>query len=67
MKKPMARYGKGEVGRVRIVDDFLPSPDRLVVLTDEQVEKVRRRRADPNARKLTFNEFKERLRPRLRK
>jgi len=39
----------GEIGRVRIVEDFLPSPDRLVVLTDEQVEEVRRRRADPNA------------------
>jgi hypothetical protein len=30
-------------------------------LTDEQVEEVRRRRADPNAPKLTLEEFKERL------
>ncbi|WP_244608485.1 hypothetical protein [Bradyrhizobium algeriense] len=34
-------------------------------LTDEQVEEVRRRRADPNARKLTLEEFNERLRRRL--
>jgi hypothetical protein len=34
-------------------------------LTDEQVEEVRRRRADPNARRLTFEEFSERLRQRL--
>jgi DNA-binding PadR family transcriptional regulator len=34
-------------------------------LTDEQVEEVRRRRADPNARRLTLDEFKERLRRRL--
>ncbi len=49
MKKPTVKYSKGEIGRVRIVEDFLPSPDRLVALTDEQVEEVRRRRADPNA------------------
>ena len=30
MKKPTVKYGKGEIGRVRIVEDFLPSPDRLV-------------------------------------
>ena len=23
-------YGEGEIGRVRVVDDFLPSPDALV-------------------------------------
>jgi DNA-binding PadR family transcriptional regulator len=34
-------------------------------LTDEQVEEVRRRRADPNARRLTLDEFKERLRRRI--
>jgi hypothetical protein len=34
-------------------------------LTDEQVEEIRRRRADPNARRLTLDEFKERLRRRL--
>ena len=34
-------------------------------LTDEQVEEVRRRRADPNARRLTLEEFKERLHRRL--
>jgi DNA-binding PadR family transcriptional regulator len=35
-------------------------------LTDEQVEEIRRRRADPNARRLTLEEFDERLRRRLR-
>jgi hypothetical protein len=34
-------------------------------LTDEQVAEVRRRRADPNARRLTLEEFKERLQQRL--
>jgi NH3-dependent NAD+ synthetase len=31
-------------------------------LTDEQVEEVRRWQADPNPRRLTLDEFKERLR-----
>ena len=31
-------------------------------LTDEQVEEIRRRRSDPNARRLTLDEFNERLR-----
>lgn len=34
-------------------------------LTEEQVAEVGRRRADPNARRLTLNEFKERLRQRI--
>lgn len=34
-------------------------------LTDEQVEEVRRRRSDPNARRLTLEELKERLQRRL--
>ncbi len=31
-------------------------------LTDEQVEEVRRRRSDPNGRRLSLDEFNERLR-----
>jgi len=34
MKKPTVKYSKGEIGRVRIVEDFLPSPDRLVLRED---------------------------------
>jgi hypothetical protein len=34
-------------------------------LTDEQVEEVQRRRADLDVRRLTLEEFKERLRQRL--
>ncbi len=39
MKKPTAkkttpRYTRGEIGQVRIVDDFLPSPDQLVLRED---------------------------------
>jgi DNA-binding PadR family transcriptional regulator len=34
-------------------------------LTDEQVEEVQRRRADPHARRLTLDEFNEQLRHRL--
>jgi hypothetical protein len=68
MKKPTVKYSKGKVGRVRVVEDFLPSPDTLVLrddagdcrLTDEQAEEVRRRRDDPDARKLTLDEFRKR-------
>jgi hypothetical protein len=31
MKKPAVKYSKGDIGRVRIVEDFLLSPDRLVL------------------------------------
>ena len=34
-------------------------------LADEQVAEVQRRRDDPSARRLTLDEFKERLRRRL--
>jgi hypothetical protein len=34
-------------------------------LTEEQVEEVGRRLADPNPRRLTLDEFKERLRRRI--
>jgi hypothetical protein len=45
---------------------LMESQDESVYrLTDEQVDEVRRRRADPNARKLTLDEFKDRLRRRL--
>ena len=50
MKKPTVKYSKREIGRVRIVEDFLPSPDRLVLRTDAQVNEVRRRRAVPDRR-----------------
>jgi hypothetical protein len=45
---------------------LMESQDESVFrLTDEQVEEVRRRRTNPNARRLTLDEFKERLRQRL--
>jgi hypothetical protein len=34
-------------------------------LTDEQVEEIQRRRADPDARRLTLEEFQQRLSRRL--
>jgi len=37
MKKPAAKTSKGEIGRVRIVEDFLPPPHRLV-LHEENVK-----------------------------
>lgn len=37
MRKPTVRYSKGEIGRVRIVEDFLPAPDQLV-LREENVK-----------------------------
>ena len=39
--------------------------ESLYRLTEEQVEEVGRRRADPNPRRLTLEEFKERLSRRL--
>jgi len=45
MKKPTVKYSKGEIGRVRIVEDFLPPPERLVLPIDAQVAEVRRRQA----------------------
>ena len=34
MKKPTARHSKGEIGQVRVIEDFLPSPDQLVLRED---------------------------------
>lgn len=31
MSKRTVRYTQGEIGKVRVVDDFLPPPDRLVM------------------------------------
>jgi len=36
--------------------------ESLYRLTDEQVAEVRRRRSDPNARRLSLDEFNERMR-----
>jgi hypothetical protein len=36
--------------------------DSVYRLTDEQVQEVQRRRSDPNAKRLTLEEFNERLR-----
>ena len=45
---------------------LMESADESVYrLTDEQVAEVRRRQADPNPRRLTLDEFKERLRRRI--
>lgn len=45
---------------------LMESTDQSIYrLTDAQVEEVRRRRADPNPRRLTLEEFKERLSRRL--
>ena len=34
MSSRTARYTKGEIGDVRVVEDFLPSPDELVIADD---------------------------------
>jgi hypothetical protein len=45
---------------------LMESADESVYrLADEQVAEVRRRQADPNPRRLTLDEFKERLRQRI--
>jgi hypothetical protein len=61
MKKPTVKYSKGEIGRVRIVDDLLPPPDRLLVLTDEQVAEVRRRRDGPNRKLVCHAKARKRI------
>jgi hypothetical protein len=61
MKKPRVKYSKGEIGRVRIVEDFLPSPDKLVSLTDAQVAEVRRRRAEPNRKRVSHAAARKRI------
>ena len=37
MSKRTARYTEGEIGKVKVVRDFLPSPDKLV-LREENVK-----------------------------
>jgi hypothetical protein len=34
MKRPTVKYSKGEIGRLRIIENFLPAPDRLVLRED---------------------------------
>ena len=34
MKKAAVKYGKGEIGQVKVIGDFLPSPDQLVLRED---------------------------------
>jgi predicted DNA binding CopG/RHH family protein len=34
MKKKMVEYSKGEIGKVKIVKDFLPAPSELVLKDD---------------------------------
>jgi hypothetical protein len=60
MKKPTAKYSKGEIGRVRVVDDFLPSSDKLA-LSDAQVAEVRRRKADPNREPVSHAKARKRI------
>jgi predicted DNA binding CopG/RHH family protein len=33
-KKQGAKYTAGEIGRIRVIEDFLPSPDQLVLRED---------------------------------
>jgi hypothetical protein len=61
MKKRTIKYSKGEIGRVRIVKDVLPPPERLVVLTNEQVAEVRRRRTDPNRKLVSHATVEKRI------
>jgi predicted DNA binding CopG/RHH family protein len=34
MSSKTVKYSAGEIGRVRVIEDFLPSPDRLVARED---------------------------------
>ncbi len=35
MTKKTVRYTKGEIGRTRLIEDFLPAPDQLVLRDDK--------------------------------
>lgn len=37
MKTKAVKYTEGEIGRLRVIEDFLPSPDKLV-LREENVK-----------------------------
>ena len=37
MKRPTVQYSRGKIGQVRLIEDSLPSPDRLV-LREENVK-----------------------------
>jgi len=34
MSEKTVRYTKGDIGKVRVVDDFLPSPEELALVED---------------------------------
>jgi hypothetical protein len=53
MKKPTVEYSKGEIGRLRIVEDFLPSPDKLVLI-DAPMTKAPRRRGGPKRKLMSI-------------
>ena len=38
MRRTCVKYARGEIGRVRVMEDFLPSPDALVPLREENVK-----------------------------
>jgi hypothetical protein len=40
MSSRTVKYTAGEIGRVRVVEDFLPSPDKLVTREGEAGGKV---------------------------
>jgi hypothetical protein len=61
MKKLTVKYSKGEINRARMVEDFLPSPDALVPLTDAQAAEVRHRRADPNRKLVSHATARKRI------
>lgn len=35
--KRTVKYSKGEIGRIRLVEDFLPSPDRRVLRAERSL------------------------------
>lgn len=46
MTSRIVKYTKGEIGRVRVVEDFLPSPDDLVLRDDNVKVTLSRRSVD---------------------
>lgn len=46
MTSTTTKYTKGEIGRVRIIKDFLPSPDKLVPREDKVIDADPERQSD---------------------
>jgi len=60
MRDRPVKYTAGEIGRLRVIKDFLACRNDLRV-SDEQLAEVRRRRADPARKLVSHEQARERI------